>query len=324
MGLAAAPTARTLRAGDLMAVFLPDSGMLGASLRHRGEELLGRVDDIDAMAAAGSACGIPLLHPWANRLAGPDYAVAGQRVALDMASALLHPDGNGLPMHGVPWAKLAWEVTAESSTMLAATLDWDRAGLLDIFPFPHRLEMSVELRPIGLTIETVLTAGPSGPVPVSFGFHPYLQLPGLPRDQWHMRLPAMHRLVLDARGIPTSAETAFAGLDDVLAGRQLDDGFRLADDPLDGDRLDGNRAAFSIEGAGRRLTVELIEGYGYAQIFAPSGREFVALEPMTAPANALISGQGLGSQGLGSRDLGLVPAGASFKAVFRIAVDTIP
>ena len=308
MGLAAAPTARTLRAGDLIAVFLPDSGMLGVSLCHRGEELLGRVDDIDAMAAAGSACGIPLLHPWANRLAGPDYAVTGQRVALDMASALLHPDGNGLPMHGVPWAKLAWEVTAESSAMLAATLDWDRAGLLDIFPFPHRLEMSVELRPIGLTIETVLTAGPSGPVPVSFGFHPYLQLPGLPRDQWHMRLPPMHRLALDARGIPTSAETAFAGLDDVLAGQQLDDGFRL-----DGDRLDGDRAAFSIEGAGRRLTVELVEGYDHAQIFAPPGRDFVALEPMTAPANALISGQGLR----------LVPAGGRFKAVFRIAVDII-
>jgi aldose 1-epimerase len=303
MGLADSPAARTLVAGDLTAVFLPESGMLGASLRHCGEELLGRVEDIDAMAAAGSACGIPLLHPWANRLAGPGYAAGGRRVALDMASPLLHPDANGLPMHGVPWAKLAWEVTAEGPGTLAARLDWDRADLLAIFPFPHRLELAVELLPGGLTIAVALMAGPAGPVPISFGFHPYLQLPGLARDAWHMRLPSMHRLALDARGIPAGEETPFSGLDDCLAGRQLDDGFRL----------DGGGAAFSIEGAGRRLTVELTEGYDHAQIFAPPGREFVAMEPMTAPANALVSGRGLR----------LLPAGGTFKAVFRIAVDTI-
>lgn len=38
------PSARNLTAGDLRAVFLPGLGMLGASLRHRGEELLGRLD----------------------------------------------------------------------------------------------------------------------------------------------------------------------------------------------------------------------------------------------------------------------------------------
>jgi galactose mutarotase-like enzyme len=36
------PSARTLAAGDLRAVFLPGLGMLGASLRHRGEELSGK------------------------------------------------------------------------------------------------------------------------------------------------------------------------------------------------------------------------------------------------------------------------------------------
>jgi hypothetical protein len=41
------PSARTLTAGDLRAVFLPGHGMLGASLRHHGEELLGRVDEIE-------------------------------------------------------------------------------------------------------------------------------------------------------------------------------------------------------------------------------------------------------------------------------------
>ena len=52
-----------LVAGDLEAVFLPARGMLGASLRHRGAEILRRVDDLEQAAAKGSTAGIPLLHP---------------------------------------------------------------------------------------------------------------------------------------------------------------------------------------------------------------------------------------------------------------------
>jgi hypothetical protein len=65
------PSAVTLVAGDLEAVFLPGYGMLGASLRHRHIEILRRVQDLEVAAAKGSTAGIPLLHPWANRLAGP-------------------------------------------------------------------------------------------------------------------------------------------------------------------------------------------------------------------------------------------------------------
>src|SRR3954447_19339278 len=104
-------SARTLVAGDLRAVFLPDHGMLGASLRHRGVEILRRVEDLEAAAARGSSAGIPLLYPWANRLAEPRYRVADKEVVLDLSSPLLHLDAHGLPMHGVPWSLLPWVVT---------------------------------------------------------------------------------------------------------------------------------------------------------------------------------------------------------------------
>ena len=47
------PLAQTLASGDLAAVFLPGRGMLGASLRHRGVEILRRVEDLEAAAAKG-------------------------------------------------------------------------------------------------------------------------------------------------------------------------------------------------------------------------------------------------------------------------------
>jgi len=182
-----------------------------------------------------------------------------------------------------------------------AGLDWKRAELLEIFPFPHRVEVAVTLDPAALTMETALTAGPDGPVPVSFGFHPYLGLSGIERAEWRLTLPAMHRLALDERGIPTGGEPSFGGFDAALGAVGFDDGFALRHE----------RGSMSLAGAGHRITVELVAGYRYAQVFAPADRDYIALEPMTAPTNALGSGHGLR----------LVEPGGTFRATFRIRVE---
>jgi aldose 1-epimerase len=293
--------ASRLVAGDLEAVFLPGHGMLGASLRHRGVELLGRVDDLEGAAAKGATAGIPLLHPWANRLAGLRYRVAGREVSLDPSSPLLHRDEHGLPIHGVPWSRLIWEVIEAGPDRLAARLEWTRSELLAVFPFPHRLELSATLRPDGLMLKTRLIAGPDCPVPVSFDFHPYLRLAGHAREDWRLELPAMRRLVLDQRGIPTGRDEPFSGLDAPLGEVDLDDGFALLDE----------RMSLAVAGGGRRIAVEFLSGFAYAQVFAPKAKDYIALEPMTAPTGALTSGRGLR----------LVPPAATFEAAFCIRID---
>ena len=69
-----------LVAGELEATVIPTAGMVVASLTRRGDELLGRVDTLAAWIEGGHTMGIPLLHPWANRLAGTDYTVDGTAV----------------------------------------------------------------------------------------------------------------------------------------------------------------------------------------------------------------------------------------------------
>lgn len=293
------PSARTLAAGELEAVFLPAQGMLGSSLRHRGDELLGCIDGLERAAAAGSTAGIPLLHPWANRLAGLRYEAVGRIVELDPASPLLHLDANGLPIHGVPWSHLAFGVTAEREDTLSVRLEWATRELLAVFPFPHLLELEVTLDPGGLTIETTLIPAADVAVPVAFGFHPYFSLPGTARIDWVLTLPAMERLESDAHGIPTGVRTPFAPCSGPLDDRVFDDGFASPVPP----RLE-------LSGGGRRIAVELGPGYPFAQVFAPTSPAVVALEPMTAPANALASGDALR----------LVEPGASFAASFRIAI----
>lgn len=294
-------TARTLVAGDLEAVFLPAHGMLGASLRHRGVEILRRVEDLEAAAARGSSAGIPLLYPWANRLSEPRYRVLGKEVVLDVSSPLLHLDEHGLPMHGVPWPLLPWVVTEARQDFVTAQLEWSTSNLLAVFPFRHRVELAATLCPESLTLETTVVASSESPVPVSFGFHPYVGFSEPSRANWHLKLPAMRKLLLDGRGIPTGKEEPFGGFNAELGESSFDDGFALMDE----------QTAFSVTGTACQVSVELLAGYRYAQVFAPKDKDYIALEPMTALASALTSGRGLR----------FVPPGEQFRAAFRIGVD---
>ena len=294
------PSAAQLVAGDLDALFLPRYGMLGASFRHRGVQLLRRIDDLPGAARSGSTAGIPLLYPFANRLSGLDYEAAGQSVHLNPKSPLLHFDARGLPIHGVPWAKLMWDVLRSDATHVEAKREWRAPELLALFPYPHTLAMHVSLSPEALTIALTLLAGADGPVPVSFGFHPYFGIAGTPRADWRLSLPSLRRLVLDSSGIPTGEEETFGPHNEPLGTRSWDDAFATTSDT----------ATLAIAGPGRTISVDFLEGYRYAQVYAPADKDLVALEPMAAPASALTSGRGLT----------IVPAGGGYRAVFRIRV----
>jgi aldose 1-epimerase len=293
--------ALNLAAGALEAVFWPDLGMLCASFRHRGVELLRRVEDLDSARSKGSTAGIPFLYPWANRLAGLQYKVAGRDVTLNRASPLLHFDEHGLPMHGVPWSKLRWEVTVASQERVSARLPWSSKELVDIFPFPHDVVMNVHIGPGALTFETTVSAGSESVVPISFGFHPYFGIPGVPRSEWKLRLPSMQRLSLNAQGIPTGGGKPFSASDAPLGATSYDDGFALAEDT----------AVFAISGAGYEIRIEFLQGFRFAQVFAPAQKELVALEPMTAPSNALVSGE----------NLVLLQPGEKYRGSFRVSVE---
>ena len=52
-------------------------------------------------------------------------------------------------------------------------------------------------------------------------------------------------------------------------------------------------------------------GYPFTQVYAPDGTDAVAIEPMTAPTNALVTG---------GDGLTFVPPGETFAAGFSISV----
>lgn len=263
--------------GSLEATFLPDLGMLGVSLRHRGEELLALPGGLDGYRA-GAVTGLPLLAPWANRLGERRYEVDG--VAVDLSGLELSTDPNGLPIHGTMTAQAGWEVLRAERSTLVARFDFGaRPDLLASFPFPHTLEISATLEPDALAVATTLTATGDRAVPVGFGYHPYLRLPGLARADVRLSLPERRHLALDDRGLPTGESEDEPAEDLPIGERTFDDHYELGANPLLG-----------LTGGGRRLSLEVGVGYRYGQVFAPPGAEFACLEPMTATVNALLDG----------------------------------
>ena len=97
----------TLTAGQLSATFLPDIGMTGVSLRWRDREHLALPGGLPALRA-GSTLGLPLLAPWANRLASRRYRAAA--VDVDLTEMAVQVDGNGLPIHGLLVGRPGWRV----------------------------------------------------------------------------------------------------------------------------------------------------------------------------------------------------------------------
>ena len=112
-------------------------------------------------------------------------------------------------------------------------------------------------------------------MPVSFGWHPYLRVPG-PRRAWRLRLPAREHIVLSKRQIPTGNRRPQPAEDDAVGDRTLDDAYAV-----------GSDRRFALTGAGARLEISFDVGYPFAQVWVPPGRRFAAIEPMTAPVNAL-------------------------------------
>ena len=265
---------------ELEAQFVPDAGMIGISLTDTGVELLGQRRGLDAYVAAGKTMGIPILYPWANRLGANTYTAEGTTVTLTAGQHGVRTDPNGLPIHGVLAAYPNWRVTHESANELIAEVDFGDQDLLASFPFPHRLALTVTLFERTLRLRTSVTPSGDRAVPLCFGFHPYLQLPDVPRDQWIIETPPLRHLKLDRQGLPTGEMARQAAITEPLGDKVFDDGY---DEVAEG-------AVFAVSGGGRRIEVHFEQGYAAAQIFAPSSESVVCFEPMTAPTDALRRG----------------------------------
>jgi aldose 1-epimerase len=263
---------------------------LGAGLRllhHRGQPVItGYPADVLPPHGAGQ-----LLCPWPNRVDHGRYATQGAQHQL----ALSEP-ANANAIHGLTrWA--GWTATAHTSQEISL-----RHVLLGHqgYPFCLELEASYLLEDgRGLQVSVSARNVGSAPAPYGTGSHPYLTAGAASIDSCELTLPARFRLPNGERGIPAGPAADVTGTEfDFRTPRpvgdvQLDHAFTgLARD-------EAGRAWARLGLAGTEVALWAGPGYEWLQVFTGDGldaehrRRAVAIEPMTCPPNAFVSGTDL-------------------------------
>jgi aldose 1-epimerase len=265
---------------------------LGAGLRELlfGDRPVILGYEADQMPPSGAG---QLLAPWPNRIDGGRYAFGGAEFQL----ALTEPD-RGNAIHGLTrWT--GWTpVSHDASSVVLRSAPHGYQG----YPFCVEIEAGYRLHPgSGLHVTITARNRGSGVAPYGTGMHPYLTVGAAPVDGWELTLPAASRLPMDDRGIPSGLPAPVEGTQydfrrpRLIGATQLDDALT----GLDRDRDGRAWAHLADGGSGARVGLWAGDGYRWLQVFTgdPLGpdrrRKALAVEPMTCPPNAFVTGDDL-------------------------------
>lgn len=271
-----------LRRGDALAVVTE----LAAGLRlfsRGGTQLTESYGD--AQIPPG-ATGITLA-PWANRIENGAWQLNGKKQQLDITEVSRNNASHGLLRN------TAYELLAESdSSVTLEGVVFPQHG----YPFlvRHQVEYSLT-EDLGLHVRQTLVNDSQESAPFVLGAHPYLRLGDVSAEDLVLRVKASTRLVADSQLIPRSSETV-RGDNDLRGGRrvsELDLDVAFTDLEFDGGVARQTLAA----GDGSNVSLWQDESCRYVHVFVtdtfPGRAKAVAIEPMTGPANAFNSGDGL-------------------------------
>lgn len=262
----------------------------------------------DALPPGG--CGI-VLAPWPNRVRDGRWELDGVPQQLDLTDP-----GHGAASHGLlrNTAYRAVERTAGSVT-LAATV-FPQHG----WPFLLETRVRYEVVADGLVVTHEVVNAGSGRAVWAVGAHPYLRVGETPLDDCVVTVAGAETLDLDERLLPVGSRLV-AGDDDLRTGRRVAE---VAVDRAYGDLANAEARAdvARLEAPdGARTTLWADPAFRWVQAFAlrsfpgaDGPRTAVALEPMTAPPDALNSG----------RDLVWLEPGESWRAIWGLRHDPAP
>ena len=254
-------------------------------LEHEGRALVdGYAEDQMAWGGRGQ-----LLMPWPNRIGDGQYAVGGRQLQLPLSEPPRHNACHGLAR----W--VAWHVEEHDAGSVAL-----RCRLMAQSGYPWTLELRVryDVGTDGLTVTQSATNGSGEPAPYASGAHPYLTVGAGPCDGWELTVPAATRSLSDPeRKLPTGREPV-AGTDfDFRAGRRL--GGTVIDHAFtDLTRDDAGRATVGLRDpeSGEAVALWVDGAHAWLMVFtadedAAGPRRALAVEPMTAQADAFRTGQ---------------------------------
>lgn len=268
------------------------------SFDGRAIDLLVAPESLAALKERPIYYGNPILFPFPNRIKGGVFEFGNRRVELPVTEPL----GNAI--HGLtinrPWQVLAHGASDEEGAWITCVFDTaHHADLLDVYPFPFRIEYTYRLR--NGRLESFVRASNPGkePMPMGFGLHPWFPMP-LTRDgsraACRLKAPVSRIWELD-RLVPTG------NIVDADPNRALERGPRIGDETFDdvytGLNAGLSEGAFSESvytdpGSGVEIAVLADASFRELVVYAPDDKPVVCLEPYTCTTDAFnLSGRGV-------------------------------
>ncbi|WP_137295038.1 aldose 1-epimerase family protein [Nocardioides dongxiaopingii] len=274
-----------ISAGGYHAVITESGGAL-RSLTHDGRALVDGFGE-DQMSSGGRG---QLLVPWPNRIRDGRYSFGGHDLQLPLTEPKRHHASHGLAR----W--VAWSL--EEHTASSVTL---RYRLMAQSGYPWTLDLHVvhDLSADGLTVTQSATNLAATPAPYASGAHPYLTVGDGPVDDWELTLPAATRSVTDDALIPVGREPVGGTAHDFRTPRRLGDlELNTAFTDLERDGRGEATVVLRDPATGRGVALWADAGVRWFQLYTAddvpaTARRSMAVEPMTANADAFRSGEDL-------------------------------
>lgn len=284
-------------AGGGYRAVVTESGAALRLLEHDGVPLVDGFG-VDQMASAGRG---QLLMPWPNRIRDGAFSFGGRDLQLALTEPALRNASHGL----VRW--VAWSLEEHTEQSVALTY---RLMAQTGYPWSLDLRVAYDLSADGLTVTQSATNLSAEPAPYASGAHPYLAVGPGPVDGWELTLPAATRSLVDDRLLPVGREDVTGTAYDFRIARPVRD-LALDDAFTDLVRDDDGAATVVLAdpGSGRRVALWVDDAHPWLQVYTGK-RGSLAVEPMTAQADAFRSGE----------DLVVLEPGADVAAAWGIRV----
>lgn len=264
-----------------------ESGAALRALSFRGRDLVDGFGE-DEMSSGGRG---QLLVPWPNRVRDGQYIFEGRDLQLPLTEPSRHNSSHGLAR----W--VAWSVEEHTGHSVSLTY---RLMAQTGYPWTLDLHVAYDLSADGLTVTQTATNDSGRPAPYASGAHPYLRVGDGPVDRWELTLPAATRLLVDdERLLPVGREAVEGTPYDFRVARPLRDlALNHCFTDLERDPEGNTTAVLRDPASGDGVTLWVDGHHPWLLLYTAddvpaSARRSLAVEPMTAPPDALRSGEDL-------------------------------
>jgi aldose 1-epimerase len=231
-----------------------------------------------------------ILFPWPNRVRAGLWTQRGVHHQLPVNEVDLGNAAHGLVCNHV----FTVEGRGESSATISTVIE-PQPG----YPFQVRVKVTYRLTDDGLDVGYRITNESSWTAPVALGQHPYVRIGDVPTGDLTVCIEADTYFQTDGQLIPVKELPVDGTPADLRHGRRVD-GLDLNTCYGNLTMDDGRHRHLVSAPDGRAVEVWASPDFGFVQIytcsFFPTDRGdglALAIEPMTAPPDALNSGRGL-------------------------------